>query len=226
MGQGGRQTRSPLYGNPPRCCGVLPSWGWAGAGAISGGDEQRRAALRFGGLTPLSKPQVASERATERRPEDQALPGIRGGLGTTFSSVGNNGKEGNCSLDGRMRACADLSRRRAIASPAGKPSPSREQRGEGEPRGRCIYSSLLLYHPAGMQALGRQPVPSGAGPGRAQGYWRQPRDVKELRAVAAGGAGPAPPRTAICINSLVVRSRARSPRFAQETRKRSSAAGF
>lgn len=95
-------------------------------------------------------------------------PGTAWNLETTFSSVENYGKKGIGGSMGEHTAPspADLSRQRAIASPAGKPSPCREQRGEGELRGRCIYSSLLLYHPAGMQALGGQPAGerSGAGP--------------------------------------------------------------
>ena len=120
-------------------------------------------ALPFGSSTPPAKPQVVSERPTERSGEPGG-PGIAwhpGRAGNNYFQCGKRWEEGTCGLDGRTRAapsCADLSRRRAIASPAGKPSPSREQRGEGEPRGRCIYSSSLLYHPAGMQALGGQPA--------------------------------------------------------------------
>jgi len=67
----------------------------------------------------------------------------------------------------------------------------------------------------------------GAGLGRAwppsSGYPRRLRDVEELGAAALAlllriQRG--------CMNSLVARSRARSPRFAQKTRKRGGTAGF
>lgn len=107
---------------------------------------------------------------------------------------------------------------------------------QGTKRGRGAARKMYLFFLAPISSR-RNAGPwraarGGAGPGRAQpprsGYSRRPRDVEELGAAARGVTGLARLLRIQrgCINSLVVGSRARSPHFAQKTRKRGGAAGF
>lgn len=189
-GAGRRQICSMLHGNP--CRG--PELGMSMELGIAA--EQNLGWCQvvcgpFGSSVPLAQPQAdwemdsSGSRHCLAFEEDwkQPLP--------VWKTMAKEGIVG--SMGGHTGPSpADLSRQRAIASPAGKPSTSREQRGEGELRGRCIYSSLLRYHPAGMQPLAGGP--RGAQRGRA--LLRDSRQDGEEGCCSSGTggsrAGPAP----------------------------------
>lgn len=163
-----------------------------------------------------------------------------GGEAESSRRAGNNffqceklWEEGNWRLDGRTHTAASL-----LTYPGGEQQHLQQENlllpGNKEGKGSleedvfilpCSYIILQECRPLAGS-------PSRVGPRHTQppclGYSRWPWDVEELGVVMQGAA-----RLALllriqteCVHSLVVRSHARSPCFAQKTKERGSAAGF